>query len=575
MVIDMRKKILSSIIGIVLLSLIAVTALLTIIFNYENEENTKLSLRNYDFVILNYIKNYGVESDNIGKLIAKKNNDLDIRVTVIDSLGKVIYDSLNDEETLDNHNSREEIIKARKSNEGYDIRYSATMKKNLMYYAICGDNGYIIRTSMTMSELTAFEQKYLKYYIIVFASVFCIAVFVSLKISNNIVKPVKNLQNATGLIANGELSKRTEITSNDEIGSLGKTFNDMADKLENTINDAVDKQNKLEAILRSMDSGVIAIDRNYKIIMINDFARKLFNLDKYAIGERLLDVIRNYKLENIFKNNSNDYNGYKLTLPNGKNLRIKTTDIINNNETIGRVAVLTDITDITKLENMRSQFVTNVSHELKTPLTSIKGFAETLKDVDDVETKNKFLNIINDEAERLTRLINDILSLSSLEAHKEIKADVFDINASMNDIYELMKNTAEKKGIVLRLINNNVPQISGNNDNFKQMIINLVDNAIKYSEKGCNVVMGCEKCDTSYVKLWVEDNGIGIPEKHLERLFERFYRVDKARSRESGGTGLGLAIVKHIVLNFNGTIEVESEVKNGSKFIIKIPSLPQ
>lgn len=567
----MRKKILTSIIGIVLFSLAAVTIILTVIFNYENQENIKQSLKNYDLMLINYMNNYGTDNESISKVIKKNSKNFDIRVTLIDLDGKVIYDSMNDEETLDNHNSREEIKNARKRKEGYDIRYSSTMKSNLMYYAVRADNGYIIRTAMKMSEITAFEEKYIKYYILIFAAVFFCTIFIALKISNMIVKPVKNLQNTTRLIANGDLSKRVTFNSRDEIGKLGETFNEMAGKLENTINDAVDKQNKLEAILRSMDSGVIAIDPDYRIIMINDFARNLFNVEKYAIGERLLDVIRNYKLENIFKN-PEESNEFKLTLPDEIILRIKTAKIINNNnEVIGTVAVLSDITDITKLENMRSQFVANVSHELKTPLTSIKGFAETLKYVDDDENKNKFLDIINDEAERLTRLINDILSLSYLEAHKESKIEKIDVNSSINGIYELMKNIADKKGIGLEIINEKVPFIYGNNDNFKQMMLNLVDNAIKYSENGCKVTIGCKCNDNSHITLWVEDNGIGISKEHLKRLFERFYRVDKARSRESGGTGLGLAIVKHIVLNFNGIIDVESQVGTGSRFTIKIP----
>ena len=254
-----------------------------------------------------------------------------------------------------------------------------------------------------------------------------------------------------------------------------------------------------------------------------------------------------------------------------KDLRVKTAEIVNDeNAHIGKVAVVQDITDIKKLENMRSNFVANVSHELKTPLTSIKGFAETLKYVEDENKRIQFLNIIDDEAERLTRLINDILTLSDIEAQKEQKNVQFNLSEVIENVYDLMKNTADKKNITLTILENHSIYLNGDKDKFKQMLINLVDNAIKYSEDKDSVFVGSKKVQDNCI-IWVEDTGTGIPKKHLQRLFERFYRVDKARSRAKGGTGLGLAIVKHIVMNFNGTIEVESVEGEGSKFIINIP----
>jgi len=237
---------------------------------------------------------------------------------------------------------------------------------------------------------------------------------------------------------------------------------------------------------------------------------------------------------------------------------------------MGTVAVIHDITDIKKLENMRSQFVANVSHELKTPLTSIKGFAETLRYVEDPETREKFLNIINDEAERLSRLISDILTLSQIEQTRSIKDDPVDVSGSISQVVMLVKNSADKKKIRLVTSGDKIQGLYGDPDLFKQMLINLVDNAVKYSGEGSEVVISTRMEDGSGI-ISVSDNGIGIPKEHLERLFERFYRVDAARSREQGGTGLGLAIVKHIVLRFKGTIDVDSEPGRGSTFTVKLP----
>jgi len=371
-------------------------------------------------------------------------------------------------------------------------------------------------------------------------------------------------------ISKGEFHRRARILYDGEIGELAKNFNEMADKLEFTLNEVTDKQNRLEAILQSMDSGVIAVDRKNKVIMINPYAKKIFGITKDIIGQNLLNNIRNFELENIFHESDEDYKEIKIVWPKERELRIKTADIINGKEHIGTVAVVQDITEVKRLEQMRTQFVANVSHELKTPLTSIKGFAETLKYVDDAATKEKFLNIINEEAERLTRLITDILTLSHIEQKKEVKMQKININKIVEDVYNLMKNTADVKGIKLSIQKQNIKTFIGDADRFKQMLINLVDNAINYSETGASVCIGTESYEEKCI-LWVLDTGVGIAKEQIPRLFERFYRVDKARSRSKGGTGLGLAIVKHIVLEFNGKIYVESQLGKGSKFIVEIP----
>ncbi|MBC8062593.1 MAG: HAMP domain-containing protein [Clostridiaceae bacterium] len=564
----MKKKLMVSIMGTVILSIVLITILFIVIVNFEHQQIIEQTLKNDNQKVINLIQSNNIV--NLKSFFQKDFKDTDTRVTFINATGNVIYDSEANTDTMENHNTRPEVVEARKNGIGNSIRYSVSVKMNMMYVATVFHNGDVVRSSMPMKDISDFETSYFKYYIMILLIVAIVSIFVSHKLINFMLKPIKDLENATAEVTKGDLGHRANITSGDEIGHLGKTFNEMADKLENTINNSLEQQNRLEAILRSMDSGIIAVDKSKKIIMINPYAEKIFGIIANVIGENFLDIIRNHELEAIFSHKNYDVNETSTIRFSGKTMRIRTADIINGGVPIGTVAVIQDITDLRKLENMRSQFVANVSHELKTPLTSIKGFAETLKDVEDPQIRDKFLSIINDEAERLTRLINDILTLSDIEQHREEKIEVVNVSNIINDVYCLMKNTAESKNISLSIINDKSIKIFGNSDRLKQMLINLVDNAIKYSDNGDSVTLGCEEKSNNCV-IWVEDTGFGIPQKHISRLFERFYRVDKARSRAKGGTGLGLAIVKHIVLSFGGTIEVKSFVGEGSKFIVYLP----
>lgn len=564
----MRKKLFLYNIFVLVFTLSIVTFLFMKIVNKEYEGNLKQSLKRNSILVSNLL-NFNDSSNSIN-IIKEEFKNCDFRVTYINKNGVVLYDNDIDSKKLDNHNKRPEVIEARKNGEGYSIRYSNSLKKNIIYYAYIRNDGTIIRSAMEISYVNSFKRIYLKYYIAVVAVSGIFAMLLSFKLSKIIIEPIKDLKFITSAISKGELQGRVKISSNDEIGDLGKTFNDMADKLQTAFMDSVEKQNKLEAILESMDSGVIAVDRKNNVIMINPYAEKIFGVEKNIIGLKLMDNIRNYDLENIFREKSKKPRELKIVWPTERILRFKTADIINGYEYIGIVAVFQDITDIKKLENMRTQFVANVSHELKTPLTSIKGFAETIRYVDNDKERNEFLDIIDSEADRLTRLIGDILVLSDIEINTDMKKEEIDVEASIMEVYNLLKNTANKKNIEIKVHLEKGPSIMGDHDKFKQIIINLADNAIKYSENNDKVFIG-SKYEGNNCIIWIEDTGAGIPEKDIPRLFETFYRVDKARSRAKGGTGLGLAIVKHIVMNFKGTIKVESKLNHGSKFIVTLP----
>lgn len=389
-----------------------------------------------------------------------------------------------------------------------------------------------------------------------------------------ILNPIKSLTSIATKIALGQYEKRIDFYENDEIGQLSHSFNLMASRLEETIKDLNDKKNKLYSILNSMDDGVIFVDNDQNIILINPAAMDLFEIKGDVKNRYILEVIRDNRIYEILKNKEDS--PAELVINNNKYRIIQTkaisvSDFATQNE-IGVLLVFHDVTKIKTLEKMRSDFVANVSHELKTPLTSIKGFAETLKYVEDSATREKFLDIINVEAERLSRLINDILTLSELE-HKDYSVNFQRVclNDSIEEVYYIMQTIANEKNIKLEFnLANEKLYINGDRDKFKQMMINLIDNAIKYTPSGGTVEIKLNK-DKDNAIIDIKDTGIGIPKQHLPRLFERFYRVDKARSRSMGGTGLGLAIVKHILMIFNGNIQVESEVNKGTKFTITLP----
>ncbi len=564
----MKRKLTYFIGGTLFFNILVVTLIFISMVNYQYEQNIKYNLKGMATAINSIL----ISNDNIKsqKLIDDILKNTNTGVVVLNSKGKAVFQSTDGLNTDNNTMNSFEVEQALKSGESYTIKYDIYADSNVMYY-VNYNHTYIIETFEKLDMARDVLLKYINYYLLIISISAVITIWFSFRLSKFIMKPIKELEFATSLLSRGELQRRVRIETNDELGHLGKNFNYMAEQLQIAIKDSLIKQSRLEAILKSMDSGVIAVDRSNRIILINPYAEKLFGIDDSIIGEKLIDTIRDFELENIFQNDEKEFSELRILWPSEKILRVRTATIVNDeNKNIGKVAVVQDVTDIKKLENMRSSFVANVSHELKTPLTSIKGFAETLRFVKDDKKRNEFLNIIDEEAERLTRLINDILTLSDIEATKEQKVEEFNVNQVLENVYKLMKNTADIKGISLSISSNDYVNLKGDVDKFKQMLINLVDNGIKYSENGDSVTVGVENnCD--YCTLWVEDTGVGIPKHHIPRLFERFYRVDKARSRAKGGTGLGLAIVKHIVMGMDGTINIESEEGVGSKFILTFP----
>lgn len=337
--------------------------------------------------------------------------------------------------------------------------------------------------------------------------------------------------------------------------------------------------NLYKEILSSMTEGVVVLDKSGNIIIVNSAIRKIFDLnDREVTGASILEVIRNYDLHvflnEVLQAKKPMIEEIEMLTPVNKIFEIHAAPFLQENGDFkGVVAVFYDITELRKLERIRSEFVANVSHEFRTPLSSIKGYVETLLDgaVNDSENNIKFLNIINEHAKRLDRLINDLLDLSKIETEKvELKLEVLNIKNITDKVISLLKTKADEKEII---IETNIPedlQIKVDKNKLEQVFFNLLDNAIKFSVDKGRIIISAEIL-VDKIKIDVSDTGIGIPGKDLPRIFERFYRVDKGRSRELGGTGLGLSIVKHIVELHGGAVSVESKLNKGSKFSFTLP----
>ena len=555
----MKKRIIASILITVVFAIAILSSVFFAVVNIKEVYRTKEILSLYKKLIT-----YDLQKGN-DVFSEYKINNQEIRVSIIEKEGQVLYDSLG--EIIDNHVNREEVVEAFDKGVSSLVRFSDTVGKDLVYYATRIDDNTVIRTSAQMSDTKLITSKSSKYFLLIIIGVVVISIVLCEKLVKIIVQPVRELEEVTQKIANGDLNKRAVIYYNDEIGSLAKTFNEMADMLEIKISDSLDKQNKLEAILESMESGVIAITAAGKVMLINPYAKSLFGIGEDIIGKNISNYIIDHDFLSFIRDVMDiDAKEIKLFHSFEREIKVKKAPIIGQRGSeIGIVISIQDITDIKRLENMRSQFVANVSHELKTPLTSIKGFSETLRIVDDENTKNKFLDIIDKETDRLTLLIDDILILSNIENMNKLSNEKFNPNEVVEDVINMIKKEAAKKNISIEVEKKFNGLLVGDKDKFYQVVLNLTTNSIKYSNENGNVKIFTNKSKDKFV-LMVKDDGIGIPKEDLPRIFERFYIVDKSRTSKS--TGLGLAIVKHIVKLFNGEIFVESEVGKGSKFTV-------
>jgi len=452
---------------------------------------------------------------------------------------------------------------------------------SIMDYAVPvrGDDfSYIVYIVDTKEELTTIIQRIFSIIVQALVLGVVISLIMGYFLSRTITKPISNLTQKAQRLAEGEFEYKIDVKSDDEIGTLTKTFNDMSSKLQAAMQQMSTEKNKVEAILLNMTDGVMAFAADGSVIHINPTAKKMFAISdgqsvefdsffaRYGANVHLGDML--YLEDNYFLERD-------IVL---SELMIKASFILFEDEfdnTAGVLVVLHDVTRQQKLEISRREFVANVSHELRTPLTTIKSYAETLLDLQEgAAPHTSFTNTIINETDRMTRLVKDLLVLSSLEQSDQLNKSEFNMLTLVSDVVDTMSLVAKEQGhrLILRT-SGDLGSFYGDRDKIEQLLYNIISNSIKYTPNGGKIEVVATALLGS-VSISVQDTGIGIPEKDLGRLFERFYRVDKARSREKGGTGLGLAISKGIVDAHGGTISIESEVGVGTLVTIVFPMLP-
>jgi two-component system phosphate regulon sensor histidine kinase PhoR len=513
-----------------------------------------------------------------------------MRVTYIGADGTVLGDSVHDESSMDNHRDREEIRAAMQEGFGSSVRKSRTLGERHMYVAMMvrQDERPIgfIRVSMSLNEVDSGLRSMWVVLVPGLLLLFVLAAVVGHRISLGVTRPLERMTAAARRMSNMDDPVRIPETGNDEMGELARTLNRMAENLQLQLELVRRNGERLQDVLDNMPSGVVMIGYDGRLTFYNRQAASLLGgLTPERIGRPHAELNQHRELtEWIGKGLSTRealYREIAIYAPEERLLQLSLIPLtMSGDREPGLLLVLHDITAIRRLENMRSEFVANVSHELKTPIAAVKGFSETLLAgaLEDRETARSFLTIIHDESERLNRLIGDILELSRIESRRTpLQCSPVEMESFLARMNELIAPEAAKKKIRLEMHAEAGLFLEADEDRLGQIVLNLLQNGINYTPEGGIVKLHAASFvaagDTDCVRITVADTGIGIPKKDLPRIFERFYRVDKARSRSSGGTGLGLSIVKHLVELHHGTIRVESEPGAGSQFIIELPLL--
>lgn len=564
-------------VGVVISGMLSLSLIKT---NYE--KNVKDNLIENAKLVKYFVETNG-PINSMDHWLTKFNQETDTRITFVDGYGGVVLDSKVDKSKLENHANRPEIQEAFKGQIGVHRRFSASIKKELYYVAIPVDHDVVkvIRVSIPLNNITAYLDSMVISVVLAALVGVLLATLLGLRFLKMFTKPLGDLTEATKMIAKGDFGEQVRVQSNDEVGQLATSFNSMSSDLYQLIHEIKESNAMNQSILTSMVNGVIAVDEGMNIMFINRAAQRMFHLDEEKlIGKNVSQALEDHPIQALFPEDFNLYSNLKgeLELEDSLNVYKVFSSVIKERDCeerhLGLLMSFVDITQMRQLENMRKDFVANVSHELKTPLTSIQGFIETLKEGagDDKVIRDRFINIIEIEAGRLKQLIDDILVLSDIErsSHDHQLSEI-DLEEVVHEIAGLLNQIAVKKKIDFSYrIDKDLAPLKANRVWLKQLLINLIENGIKYTQEDGRVSLSIQDHNQG-VKIVVEDNGIGISEEHIDRLFERFYRVDKARSKKEGGTGLGLAIVKHIVLAMKGDIHVVSEPDQGTAFYIDLP----
>ena len=505
-----------------------------------------------------------------------------VRISVVSADGRVLADSQTETSTMESHADRPEILEAIKNGEGRATRQSVSLHAQLMYYAVRedlpGGGLVILRLSLPVAEfskqLWSFRRSLWLWSLLIYLCAGGIAMLMSRSYSSRI----ERLREFSRRVAEGDFRPLAADGSGDSLEALGASLNQTASRLDRTIRTLTEERNLSAAILGSMVEGVAVVNAGERLVFANPGFAAILGLDVPPVaGSSLLEVVRQTELIGAVRRVLAGESRVEAEIVTGtlrQHYFAATVASVRAGENSGAVIVLHDITDLRKLERVRRDFVANVSHEFRTPLTAIQGFAETLIGgaIDDPQNRGRFLAIILEHSRRLARLTEDLLRLSQMDAEQlELEIRAVSVPQFIESCYETSQRRAADKGLTLSLnVPTQLPDVAADNRRLQEVLQNLLDNAIQYTLPGGKIVLSAEARGDEVI-FTVSDTGIGIPQADQPRIFERFYRVDVARSREAGGTGLGLSISKHLIEAHGGRIWVESEVGVGSKFHFAVP----
>jgi two-component system phosphate regulon sensor histidine kinase PhoR len=525
-------------------------------------------------------------------LCRRLGDDLASRITVIAPDGKVLCDSAESSVEMENYAARPEIVEAQRRGHGSATRYSTTVDREMLYHAFHQKDAgaeRIVRVAKPLKEIKSSIQS-IRWSILsglLLAS--CMGLLLAWFFSRHLTRRFQRLEQFAEQVARGSFPQNFfPNPTRDEISLLEQRLNEMSLKIRDNLQQVIAEKEKSDSILRCMIEGVLVLDPKGHVLVMNDQARAMFHVpqDRETPGVSMLEISRHPEMHKILDevlafDFADQRYSKEVELDEERWFRVNAVKLRDSQgHSFGSILVFHDITDIKRFESMRSDFVANVSHELRTPLTAIRGYVETLLDTppSNPEDSRQFLTIIDRHSERLSRLTEDLLILSDLESGRiQLALQPIDPNQLLQRVLEIFWDRAAKKDVnLIQEVESDVPKLHGDVDRLQQLFINLVDNAIKYTPAGGTVTLSAARTAADngappMVEISVRDTGPGIPEKDLPRLTERFYRVEKARSRDLGGTGLGLAIVKHIAQAHKGELKIESTINEGTTVRVRLP----
>jgi len=517
-----------------------------------------------------------LESKNIHGLdifIKNSGKSIHTRITIIGSDGLVLADSEEDPLKMENHRTRTEVVQAMDGNVGKFLRTSDTLKQEMLYIAVPVSKNnkvtYILRVSKFLKEINTATMQLLEKIIIVAIIVSFAALAFAFLFSNSISQPVRKLRSALHKVANQNFNVRVFLKNNDELRELADSFNYMIGSMEELFTELSRQKEELDSIISSLQEGILVLDKEEKILIANASLRNIINAE-LSEGKLYWEALREPKLNDLIKKVQTLKQNVVSEIELNNRIFLCSATFLSYKEEI--TIVFHDITENKRLEKIKTDFVLNVSHELRTPLTSIKGFLETIEPGQLSDENRHFIDIIKRNTNRLINIVNDLLALSELE-EKGARLQLEDINLKslVERVSRIFEQQLAAKAFSIDIIAEpDLPIIKGDPFKLEQVFVNLIDNAMKYMEKG-GITITISAHEKNII-VTVKDTGSGIPPEHLPRIFERFYVVDKSRSKKLGGTGLGLSIVKHIILLHNGTISVESAPDKGTTFTIALPA---